>query len=348
MRYQGDNEPSIRGAYAVQIANVAKRFGATSKELFDGFPLSEDELSKRGASMPVSDFLRFVRRARELTGEPGLAIHFGMAITVTSHGILSLALLAASHLGEAINLTARFIAIRTGIISLQLEVAGDDASLCVVEHVPLGTELDFIAMAAAVAMWRVACVLTGTLLTGSAEFTFPKPPYFDALLLPLTKAGAIAIRFEQPRNRLIFDASLLDMPLVNADVSACRTAIEYCERELALVETTVPLDVRARAFLDGAQALVPIRATARALAVSTRTLTRKLAEAGTSYSAMLDDALRERAMDLLAGSLSVDAIAEQLGYADQRNFARAFRRWTGQAPSAFRRAARHAPSRSSG
>jgi AraC-like DNA-binding protein len=72
--------------------------------------------------------------------------------------------------------------------------------------------------------------------------------------------------------------------------------------------------------------------------VSPRTLRRRLREEGTSFRGLLDrirfqaaeDRLRER-------TLSLAEIAAELGYANQANFARAFHRWTGESPSAYRR-----------
>jgi AraC-like DNA-binding protein len=78
--------------------------------------------------------------------------------------------------------------------------------------------------------------------------------------------------------------------------------------------------------------------TARALGLSARTLKRRLDEEGTSFSAILDEQRRARALLLLRSpELSVDTIAERVGYSDIANFTRAFRRWTGTTPTAFRR-----------
>jgi AraC-like DNA-binding protein len=71
--------------------------------------------------------------------------------------------------------------------------------------------------------------------------------------------------------------------------------------------------------------------------MSMRTLKRRLAERDTSFSALLDEARREKATLLLrAGELTVDEIGQRLGYSDAANFGRAFRRWTGTSPKAFR------------
>jgi AraC-like DNA-binding protein len=77
---------------------------------------------------------------------------------------------------------------------------------------------------------------------------------------------------------------------------------------------------------------------AEALALSPRTLKRKLVQRGVRYSDLLGRALRERAVSLLcARSLSVKEVAARLGYSTSANFLRAFRRWTGKSPVAYRR-----------
>lgn len=68
-----------------------------------------------------------------------------------------------------------------------------------------------------------------------------------------------------------------------------------------------------------------------------RTLQRELAASGTSFSAMLEDLLADRARNLLAAEQPVTEVALTLGYTDPAHFTRAFRRWTGLPPSQWRR-----------
>jgi AraC-like DNA-binding protein len=76
---------------------------------------------------------------------------------------------------------------------------------------------------------------------------------------------------------------------------------------------------------------------AAALNVSERTLRRQLADAGLSYRTLLDDSRKSRALDLMAGGhRTIAQVAEAVGFAHARAFARAFLRWTGQTPTAVR------------
>ncbi len=91
--------------------------------------------------------------------------------------------------------------------------------------------------------------------------------------------------------------------------------------------------VMALALQEGAPRLEWVSAK---LGTTPRTLQRKLAQAGTAYHAVLEDFLRERSAHLVAHTRApITDIALELGYSDPAHFTRAFRRWTGAAPSRF-------------
>ena len=83
------------------------------------------------------------------------------------------------------------------------------------------------------------------------------------------------------------------------------------------------------------------------VARSPRTLQRRLAREGTSFQEVLDGFRRIMAADLLDHpNLAIKEIAFLLGYSDLSAFYRAFRRWHGQAPDAYRTSAPRKPSTS--
>ena len=86
-----------------------------------------------------------------------------------------------------------------------------------------------------------------------------------------------------------------------------------------------------------------IREITRDLAISVRTLQRRLTEEGVSYQEMLDAARRQAAERYIRGSsLAICEIAYLLGYSEPAPFHRAFKRWYGTTPEAFRRKQREA------
>jgi AraC-like DNA-binding protein len=86
----------------------------------------------------------------------------------------------------------------------------------------------------------------------------------------------------------------------------------------------------------------PLATVARDLHTSARTLRRQLAIESTSFRGIREDVCRQRAEELLrGGTLTIEAIAIQIGYATASAFTHAFRRWFGVSPTAFRDRNRH-------
>ncbi len=125
----------------------------------------------------------------------------------------------------------------------------------------------------------------------------------------------------------------------NPDIALAneRVALDYLAR---LDQADVVTRVR-RLLVDRLRSGLPTQAEiARLLGLSPRTLHRRLGKAGSSFAALLDETRRELAAAYLRGSdFSVAEVAYLVGFSEVSSLNRAFRRWTGQQPSAFRRAA---------
>ncbi|MEL6693997.1 MAG: helix-turn-helix domain-containing protein, partial [Pseudomonadota bacterium] len=79
------------------------------------------------------------------------------------------------------------------------------------------------------------------------------------------------------------------------------------------------------------------RDIAAKLNMSTRTLRRRLDRDGQSFRALVDEVKNTQACELIQNAAPIAAIAEKLGYADERSFRRAFIRWNKQSPSQYRK-----------
>jgi AraC-like DNA-binding protein len=87
-----------------------------------------------------------------------------------------------------------------------------------------------------------------------------------------------------------------------------------------------------------------IQTIARQFAISERTLQRRLAGEGVSYQSLLDDARKEAAARYLSDStLAICEVAYLVGYSEPAPFHRAFKRWYGMTPEAFRQSPQAAP-----
>jgi AraC-like DNA-binding protein len=252
------------------------------------------------------------------------------------YGYLGFAAMSSASLGEALEMFVRFTPTLTTSLSLGLHVEERAASLIVREHVDMGRTRDVALISLMVGMRQIGKALTGQDLAGDrADIALPEPSYFQRFkhLMPHT-------RFGQPVSQVVFDASYLDLPLAQADRPAMRLAREQCERALDALGYDGDLVERTRRAIslpEGA-GFRSLDKVAVSLAVSSRTLKRKLAARGISFSSLLDGERREKALLLLASpKVSLEHVAERLGYSTLSHFGRAFHRWTGSTPAAYRR-----------
>ena len=104
-------------------------------------------------------------------------------------------------------------------------------------------------------------------------------------------------------------------------------------RPEAAKSTDYPTSVRAAVSLEMSSGHPGIGRTARTLGSSVRTMQRKLSEAGTTYSDLVDEVRREAALQRMVDPRTrMCEIAAALGFADAGSFSRAFKRWTGRTP----------------
>jgi AraC-like DNA-binding protein len=147
------------------------------------------------------------------------------------------------------------------------------------------------------------------------------------------------VRFGAPRDRLVLDRVDLDRPFASYNAELLEMLSPALERALA--------DHQARNTLSGqvkwlmkrrlATSRPDIRAVAKELALSERTLQRRLAEEGTRFQDLLTEARRELAREYLtSGHLEMADVAFLLGFDDQNSFFRAFRQWEGETPARWR------------
>ncbi|WP_334040286.1 helix-turn-helix transcriptional regulator [Burkholderia ambifaria] len=139
-----------------------------------------------------------------------------------------------------------------------------------------------------------------------------------------------------------FDAARLDARVIRQPGELAAFLLDFPFRLIDAAPAVVSWAQQVRGFLDAAlaheQALPPLTALATWLGVSEATLRRRLAAEGSSYHALREQCLADVARRCLRESdWPVARIAAHLGFSGEETFRRAFVRWTGVAPSRFRR-----------
>lgn len=139
-------------------------------------------------------------------------------------------------------------------------------------------------------------------------------------------------------NRISFPQHLLRQPLPFYSPSGFLQAKLLCDQQLELLNTTLSMAQKVLAQFKQQQYVYPdLNTMADMLALSSRTLRRKLSEENTNYSSILHKVKQQDAIHLLQQTdLTVDKISSILGYEDDANFCKAFKKWTKMTPSQFR------------
>lgn len=164
------------------------------------------------------------------------------------------------------------------------------------------------------------------------------------------KLAGCPVVFGAEKIEIILPLSALDLQVPTYDPQLRAHLLEYGERLLA--EKPSPKNMT-RARVEGLitrslpGAILQAEDVAADLGMSLRTFSRRLKDEGTNYRDIVDDLRCDLAQTFITNGMTLSEISYALGYADQAAFSTAFKRWTGQPPSAFKTRVEH-PIRTAG
>ncbi|WP_223424681.1 AraC family transcriptional regulator [Alcanivorax limicola] len=282
---------------------------------------------------------RLMRNARQLAASGDIALQTGLRALPAMHGPMGVAAMASPTLRDAMAVFARYNNTRTGIFTAELMESEDSLTMQLHFAYPMDEAVQFLTESALASAFACHSMLLGRPLSGGVvQFNYPAPDYAEAFY---SAFAGNQVRFDAPAPALCLPARYGDEPLASHDRDMMWLASQQCEaRQEALrrrgryCDEVLALLTREPAVAGMLPGLVE---TAAALNISPRTLIRRLKEEGTRFQQLRDQALSRQATRLLGlPQYTVAAVAEALGYTDVASFRRAFRRWFGTSPAAFR------------
>lgn len=148
------------------------------------------------------------------------------------------------------------------------------------------------------------------------------------------------VRFGQEHNGMAIGQEEADRTLSSANPMLAEMNERIVSRRLAALDReNLPNRVRAEIMEQLPTGTITDESVAEALHMTSRTLHRRLKADDASFRGLLSDVRRELAEHYIADeTLTLTEITYLLGFAEASSFSRAFRRWTGQSPSAARQA----------
>lgn len=289
--------------------------------------------------LDAEDSHEMLRRTVELVGDDDLGLRAARELEIGEFGLIEYLVGSAASWHAALDATVRYGNIVDEALNLTLRIGRPTAQL--VFGLDLGrhrASIDFHVGAFYVAMARWMQPMPRHLQVHFRHAAPACPAQYAE-----TFAGAELV-FASEADAIVFDAELLELPLPSADPTVhglLRTRAERLLEAVAESEDDWLRSVRSDILAHLAAGPVTVVAVARRLAVSRRTLARRLRARETSFSEQVQSVRRRTAEHYLRRTdHTVGEIAFMLGFSEAPPFVRAFRRWTGAAPQDFRR--RHA------
>jgi AraC-like DNA-binding protein len=325
----------VAAPLVASLAQFMAAQGLPAERLLGEVGIDPAALRDPDGRLPVDQYASLMAAAVAASGDPAFGLRFGQAARPKRWGVLGYISATCRNLGEAIRVQNRYQLLVAGLGDIHFTLYPDHARLEWRTESPAPRALADEEVAGWVAFARDVTGLDES--PRSVHFAYPVPAEraaYDAFF-------GVPVRFGESWNGLTVHLHHLALPLRSADPTRhadWQRHAEYAMSRLGAPGT--PLAALA-AFLD--QALPEheptLDAAAAALGLSPRTLQRRLSEAGRTYTGFIDALRRERALQWVAvPERSLTEIAFLLGFSEQSAFHRAFKRWTGMAPSHYRRA----------
>lgn len=331
----------ISMSYVAWLADFMRTsYGVAADRLLANTGIGEPGLANPAAEITEDQHVTLLRNARRLSHDPALGLELGIHRHISTLDRFGFAMMCCETFREALRVGNEYQRVVGRFSGRLLFLSVHEEGRSAVIRVEVSPELGDLAQFALEEIF--GSILNSTRWVTGRELplrelscAYPEPAHAARY----RKYFPCPIRFGAPHNHIRFDASFLDTSLPMASGHAALMYRAHCQqlasREGADADGFVA-GIRTRLLASPAGAL-PLEACAEAMAISARTLRRKLHEGGYSYQTIVDDVRASLARNYLESSrLTVGGIAERLGFSEPTSFSRAFRRWTGMTPRAFR------------
>ena len=268
---------------------------------------------------------------------PGFAVRVGQKMIIEDYGVLGLSWRTCSKVGEIFERSERYFKLLSNTFDWQIIKDGD------ISHVVLNREAHRKGMELSTEASLSATVVV--LQAMSEKEIFPIMVSFKHKkpieLTSHKKAFNCPILFEQPRYAISYKTADLNLRTAKADASINRYLLQQVD------EKTKGIKIPGNKFVHDVETLIKnalptgipsIHYISDLTAMSNRTLTRRLSEAGVTYRDLVKKTQEKMAKEMLhKNTLSIGEIAFLTGFSEQSAFNRAFKRWTGLTPSQYRK-----------
>lgn len=305
-------------------------------DMLEESSVSEAIDSQSLSTISLAQEFQFYRNVLELSGDPLIGLKVGQAFRYESYGLLGYAMMSAQTLRDTIAIAADFSMLTFSHFTIRLLDSDEAAGVAFTLNYELAPDLLQLYSDR-----DLEAAFTGVRNSGidfNAKNTRVRLMHNDVANQARYEAFLnCPVEFGCHRNEILVDRKILNHRSPQRD----RMASEYCQAQCKKLLNKLGLQggmvEQVQKILVARPGTFPnIEETAKQLNMSIRTLRRNLTKEGTNFQSLLDEIRQELSQEYLATSMSIERIAELLGYSEAANFSHAFKRWTGSSPSQFR------------
>lgn len=331
----GHGDYQISSDYLILLAEIAFERGISAAELLRNTGLPESLLFQPNTPVGHESALAMLEQFCEITEDPSIALEFGKRMTLSKHGALGYAAQYSETMVDAAQKVVRYIETRTQIFEVERQLDEHTRHLYINLKVPTSKAGPFLLLAFLASVETIcrSLVPIPAREVNSQIRVMSNTDMSQQAILPRCQviSGQDVNCLSWPRQALEGQLAFFDPKLENL-------AQQELEHALDSINETNTISARVRTILGERLAKTPtVEDVASMLCMSSATLNRKLKIENRSFQQLKDEVRFIKAQQLLThSSLSIDIIAEQLGYSDSSNFAKAFKGWADTSPSQFR------------
>jgi AraC-like DNA-binding protein len=324
-------------AFVRGVVAAYARYGRDPAEALAKAQVAADLVKSRDGRVTATQFEALAGHAMRELDDEALG-WFSRRLPWGTYGMLCRASITAPTLEVAVKRWCRHHRLLTEDVLFEFSVGMESAVISIREQRDLGALREFCLVTLLRYILGFSCwAVDSAIALRAAEFPYAEPSHVSVYPTIFCRN----VRFNAERASITFDKHYLSLPLTRspADLDtmlkgALRlTVLPYrpYRRDRLLVERVRRLLREARGRVLGAEDL------ARELALSSRTMHRRLREEATSLRDLKEQAKLELAkQELMRGRTPIKRIAEIVGFRNEKSFSRAFRSWTGASPREFR------------
>ena len=304
------------------------------KEDFKELPIPIEAMNDIQA-VPADNFFELHEMLDQTLG-PGFSVRVGQQMKMEDYGVLGLSWKTCSKAGEIFERCERYFKLLSNTYVFKIEKEGEIAKV----HLFRDAYRRGVALSNEATFSATVIVLKAITETDIAPLSISFKHGAPQDLKSYRAAFGCPVLFNQTHNALVYRTTDLETRTAKADISINKFLVERVEEEtkgITIGSNKIAADVEALikdALPSGIPSIILI---GKHMGMSSRTLTRRLSEAGITFRALVRQTQEKISKDLLQNSpYSISEIAFQTGFSEQSAFSRAFKRWAGKSPLEYR------------